>query len=64
VTMARRAVAHLEMGRDAADAADLAVEELADVTGSEAGIVVLDNAGTVGEAYNSAAMQTAVADGD
>jgi len=61
VTMARRAVAHLEMGRDAGDAADLAVEELADVTGSEAGIIVLDNAGGVGEAYNSDAMQTAVA---
>ena len=62
VTMARRAVAHLEMGRDAADAAELAVEELADATGSEAGIIVLDNAGGVGEAYNSDAMQTAVAD--
>lgn len=61
VTMARRAVAHLEMGRDAQDAADLAVEELADATGSEAGIIVLDNAGGVGEAYNSDAMQTAVA---
>ena len=60
VTMARRAVAHLEMGRDAADAADLAVEELADATGSEAGIIVLDNAGGVGEAYNSDAMGTAV----
>jgi beta-aspartyl-peptidase (threonine type) len=64
VTMARRAVAHLEMGRDAGDAADLAVDELADVTGSEAGIIVLDNAGGVGEAYNSDAMQTAVAGAD
>jgi isoaspartyl peptidase/L-asparaginase-like protein (Ntn-hydrolase superfamily) len=65
VTMARRAVAHLEMGRSAADAAELAVAELEDVTGSEAGIVVLDHAGGVGEAYNSEAMQTAVAgDGD
>lgn len=63
VTMARRAVAHLEMGRDAADAADLAVEELEDATDSEAGIIVLDNAGGVGEAYNSEAMQTAVTDG-
>jgi beta-aspartyl-peptidase (threonine type) len=61
VTMARRAVAHLEMGRSAADAADLALEELADLTGGEAGIIVLDNAGGVGEAYNSDAMQTAVA---
>ncbi|MFB6205214.1 MAG: isoaspartyl peptidase/L-asparaginase [Haloglomus sp.] len=68
VTMARRAVAHLEMGRDASDAADLAVAELKDYTGSEAGVIVLDNGGSVGEAYNSAAMQTAVAgdgsDGD
>ncbi|WP_276260902.1 isoaspartyl peptidase/L-asparaginase [Haloglomus litoreum] len=64
VTMARRAVAHLEMGRDAADAADLAVEELADYTGAEAGIIVLDNRGGVGEAYNSDAMQTAVARAD
>jgi beta-aspartyl-peptidase (threonine type) len=62
VTMARRAVAHLEMGRDAAAAAELAVEEFEDATGSEAGTIVLDNAGGVGEAYNSDAMQTAVTD--
>jgi beta-aspartyl-peptidase (threonine type) len=61
VTMARRAVAHLEMGRDATDAAALAVEELADYTGAEAGVIVLDNGGGVGEAYNSDAMQTALA---
>jgi isoaspartyl peptidase/L-asparaginase-like protein (Ntn-hydrolase superfamily) len=64
VTMARRAVAHLEMGRAAADAAALAVEELEDLTGSEAGVIVADNSGGVGEAYNSAAMQTAVASDD
>jgi isoaspartyl peptidase/L-asparaginase-like protein (Ntn-hydrolase superfamily) len=62
--MARRAVAHLEMGRAAADAAALAVEELEDLTGSEAGVIVADNSGGVGEAYNSAAMQTAVASDD
>lgn len=61
VTLARRAVGHLEMGRSAGDAAELAIEELADYTGSEAGVIVLDNDGGVGEAYNSAAMQTAVA---
>jgi isoaspartyl peptidase/L-asparaginase-like protein (Ntn-hydrolase superfamily) len=60
VTLARRAVDHLEMGRTASDAADLAMEEFADLTGSTAGVIVADNKGGTGEAFNSEAMQTAV----
>ena len=58
-TLARRAVRHLEEGRDAGSAADLALSEFADLTGSDAGLIVLDREGTVGEAYNTDAMQTA-----
>ena len=61
VTLARRAVDHLEHGRDAQDAADLAIEEFEDVTGSEAGVIVLRNDGDAGEAFNTDAMQTGVA---
>ncbi|WP_435197121.1 isoaspartyl peptidase/L-asparaginase [Natronomonas sp. EA1] len=61
VTLSRRAVDHLEHGRDAQAAADLAIEEFEDLTGSEAGIIVIRNDGSTGAAYNSAAMQTAVA---
>jgi beta-aspartyl-peptidase (threonine type) len=60
VTLARRAVDHLERGRTAADAADLAIEEFEDLTGSTAGVIVLGNDGGHGSAYNSDAMQTAV----
>jgi len=60
VTLARRAVDHLERGRSAADAADLAVEEFEDLTGSTAGVIVLRNDGDHGSAYNSDAMQTSV----
>jgi len=64
VTLARRAVDHLERGRSAADAADLAVEEFEDLTGSSAGVIVLGNDGDHGSAYNSDAMQTSVAGGE
>jgi len=57
VTLCRRAVQHLEAGQDADAAATAALEEFAAVTDSTAGIIVIDEAG-VGEAYNSAAMQT------
>ena len=60
VTLARRAVDHLEAGRTAADAAELAVEEFEDLTGSTAGVIVLRNDGDRGSAYNSDAMQTSV----
>jgi isoaspartyl peptidase/L-asparaginase-like protein (Ntn-hydrolase superfamily) len=62
VTLARRTVDHLEAGRDAADAADLAIEEFADITGSTAGVIVMGNDGSTGEAFNSDAMQTSVAE--
>ncbi|MEF8869428.1 MAG: isoaspartyl peptidase/L-asparaginase [Haloarculaceae archaeon] len=61
VTLARRAVDHLERGRSAADAADLAIEEFEDLTGSTAGVIVMRNDGDHGSAYNSDAMQTSVA---
>jgi len=57
-TLARRAVRHLEVGLDAAAAADRAVEDFDDLTGAAAGVVVLDADGNAGEAYNSEAMQT------
>ncbi|MFC6834932.1 isoaspartyl peptidase/L-asparaginase [Halomarina ordinaria] len=58
VTLARRAVDHLELGRDAETAATLAVEEFEDITGSEAGVVVMDRDGEAGSAFNSSGMQT------
>jgi isoaspartyl peptidase/L-asparaginase-like protein (Ntn-hydrolase superfamily) len=61
VTLARRAVDHLEHGRDAETAAELAIEEFADLTGSAAGVIVMRNDGDAGSAYNTDAMQTAVA---
>jgi isoaspartyl peptidase/L-asparaginase-like protein (Ntn-hydrolase superfamily) len=61
VTLARRAVDRLEDGATAQDAAEGAIEAFAAVTGSRAGVIVLDDAG-VGSAYNSDAMQTAVAE--
>ncbi|MFW6265683.1 MAG: isoaspartyl peptidase/L-asparaginase [Halanaeroarchaeum sp.] len=61
VTLTRRAVDHLESGYDAQSAADLAIEEFEDVTGSDAGVIVADVEGTVGSAFNTAAMQTATA---
>ena len=65
VTLARRAVDHLELGRDPQEAAELAIEEFEDITGSDAGVVVMDAEGYAGSAFNSAAMQTArVARGD
>lgn len=60
VTLARRAVDHLEHGRDAQAAADLAIEEFEDLTGSDAGVIVMRNDGDSGSAYNTEAMQTAV----
>jgi beta-aspartyl-peptidase (threonine type) len=58
-TLARRAVGHLEAGQDAETAADRAVAEFAELTGSGAGVIVLGRDGH-GAAYNTAGMQTAV----
>ncbi|CQR49387.1 MULTISPECIES: isoaspartyl peptidase/L-asparaginase [Haloferax] len=60
VTLARRAVGHLERGCDAQTAADLAIEEFGELTGSSAGIILLDDDG-FGSAYNSDGMQTSTA---
>lgn len=64
VTLARRAVDHLAHGRSAQNAADLAVEEFADRTGSRAGVAVQRNDGDTGSASNAESMQTAVAGGE
>ncbi|NEU55697.1 isoaspartyl peptidase/L-asparaginase [Halorussus sp. MSC15.2] len=59
-TLTRRAVRHLESGHDAREAADRAIEEFAELTGSSAGVIVLDSDGNAGSAFNSDAMQTSV----
>ena len=61
VTLSRRAVRHLERGADASEAAERAIEEFGELTGSSAGIIVLDGRGNAGSAYNSEGMQTATA---
>ncbi|WP_435063109.1 isoaspartyl peptidase/L-asparaginase [Halobaculum sp. EA56] len=61
-TLTRRAVRHLEEGLDAQAAADRAVAEFGELTGSSAGVIVLDEGGA-GSAYNSEGMQTSVATG-
>ncbi|ADQ66586.1 asparaginase [Halogeometricum borinquense DSM 11551] len=60
-TLTRRAVRHLERGEDAQSAAELAIEEFAELTGSGAGVIVADDEG-VGSAYNTEGMQTGVAE--
>jgi beta-aspartyl-peptidase (threonine type) len=57
VTLSRRAVRHLEAGRDAETAAELAIEEFAEVTGSSAGVIVAGRE-SLGSAFNSEGMQT------
>ncbi|WP_396612066.1 isoaspartyl peptidase/L-asparaginase [Haloferax sp. S1W] len=59
-TLARRAVGHIERGCDAQTAADLAIEEFGEITGSSAGVILLDDEG-VGAAFNSEDMQTSTA---
>ncbi|ELK51113.1 asparaginase, partial [Haloferax sp. BAB-2207] len=54
------AVGHLERGCDAQTAADLAIAEFGELTGSSAGIILLDDEG-FGSAYNSDGMQTSTA---
>jgi isoaspartyl peptidase/L-asparaginase-like protein (Ntn-hydrolase superfamily) len=62
-TLTRRAVRHLEAGLGAQAAADRAMEEFAELTGSTAGVIVLGRGGA-GSAFNSELMQTAVAESD
>jgi isoaspartyl peptidase/L-asparaginase-like protein (Ntn-hydrolase superfamily) len=59
VTLSRRAVEFLEAGADAGAAAERALAEFVDLTDSTAGLIVLGADGSVGEAFNSEAMQTA-----
>jgi len=59
-TLTRRAVRHLESGHTAQEAADRAIAEFGELTGSSAGVIVLDDDGNAGSAFNSDAMQTAV----
>ena len=58
-TLTRRAVRHLENGLSAQEAAERAIEELGELTGEGAGVIVLDNDGGYGEAFNTEGMQTA-----
>jgi beta-aspartyl-peptidase (threonine type) len=60
--LARRAVDLLERGAGAETAARLAIEEFDEAAEGNAGIVVVDADGAMGEAFNSPAMQTARTD--
>ncbi|MDZ5812766.1 isoaspartyl peptidase/L-asparaginase [Halorubrum sp. AD140] len=60
VTLSRRAVDALDAGLDAQAAADRAMAEFESVTGSGAGVIVLDDDGA-GSAFNTEGMQTSVA---
>jgi beta-aspartyl-peptidase (threonine type) len=60
VTLSRRAVEHLEGGVDAQAAAERAVDEFEEITGSGAGVIVLGEDGA-GSAFNTDAMQTSIA---
>lgn len=61
MTLTRQAVAYLESGRSAQAAAERAIEDLAEVTGSFAGVIVMDRDGDRGRATNAESMQTAFA---
>jgi len=60
-TMAREAVRRLEAGHDPESAAEKSVTALESETGAHAGIILADNQGRVGSAYNTELMQTATA---
>ncbi len=60
VVLCRKAVGLLEQGIPASKAAELALDQFAEVTGSRAGLIVLTADGS-GESYNSAGMQTSLA---
>ncbi|AEH36477.1 isoaspartyl peptidase/L-asparaginase [Halopiger xanaduensis] len=62
VTLSRRVASHVERGLDAQAAAETAIEEFGELTGSSAGVIAVDAEGRLGSAYNSAAMQTARAE--
>lgn len=56
MTLSRLAVERLEDGLEPQQAAEDTIETFADLTDSTAGVIVLDDAGRVGSAYNSQAM--------
>ncbi len=60
VTLSERAVSYLEDGLDAGTAAERAMADFEALTGSGAGVIVLDADGA-GSAFNTDAMQTSVA---
>ncbi|QKY18402.1 isoaspartyl peptidase/L-asparaginase [Halorubrum sp. CBA1229] len=60
VTLSRRAVEHLDDGIGAQAAADRAIEEFEEITGSGAGVIVLGEEGA-GSAFNTDGMQTSIA---
>ncbi|MFC6736316.1 isoaspartyl peptidase/L-asparaginase, partial [Halolamina salina] len=60
VTLSQRAVDKLEAGADAQTAAEDAIAEFDELTGSSAGVIVCDEEGT-GAAFNSDGMQTSTA---
>ena len=59
VTLARRAVQHLEEGYEPQEAADLAINQFSEMIGGTAGIILLD-ANNAGSVFNSDAMQTVI----
>ncbi|GAB3668044.1 isoaspartyl peptidase/L-asparaginase [Halopiger thermotolerans] len=59
VTLSRRVAGHVERDLEAQTAAETAIEEFAELTGSSAGVIAVDADGRLGSAYNSEAMQTA-----
>ncbi|WP_096394592.1 isoaspartyl peptidase/L-asparaginase [Halorubrum trapanicum] len=61
VTLSRRAVDFLDDGLDARAAADRAIEEFEEITGSGAGVIVLGEEGA-GSAFNTDGMQTSAAE--
>ncbi|WP_178917979.1 isoaspartyl peptidase/L-asparaginase [Natronomonas gomsonensis] len=61
LNLSRRASQFLEDGLDAQAAADAALAEFGDLAAGSAGLIVLTPDGDFGEAYNSEAMQTAIA---
>ena len=61
VTLSRRAVDFLDDGLDAQAAADRAIEEFEELTGSGAGVIVLGDEGA-GSAFNTEEMQTSAAE--
>jgi beta-aspartyl-peptidase (threonine type) len=60
VTLSQRAVDKLESGADAQTAAEDAIAEFDELTGSSAGVIVCGE-GTTGAAFNSDGMQTSTA---